>query len=102
MAHYRIDGDESSDCQAINSCSEKSLKLKDVSRFRDWRRTPIHGEYLYIYKINNELMVDDMTRETVNLVGLYSAIILTVTTVISFGLALTAIPISCINASDGL
>lgn len=42
-----------------------------------------------------------MTKETANLIGLYSAIILTMTTVISFGLALTAIPISGVNAPGG-
>ncbi len=47
-------------------------------------------------------MIDNMTRETANLVGLYSAIILTATTVISFGLALTAMPISGVNAPGGL
>lgn len=43
-----------------------------------------------------------LATKTSNLVGLYSAVILTLITIITFGLALTAVPISGANAPSGL
>ncbi len=56
-----------------------------------------------VKKQNNIVKYSLSQKQTSNLVGFYSAIFLTLITIITFGLALTAVPISGANApGDGL